>query len=375
MTITPSTSSRKLIEAKPVSIVDRLFPHYRNIAIASMLAVNLIYFLFGLARAFQHQPSSILSILSAAIVACFAVLVFQWIFYRLFAVLGGSDTSRSIVFLTIPALAIAIFSSYSANMVVSIFFPNPAVSSGLELLFIHYLLLAGWGAIYLALVQRALTRGAIEQARNLERLTRESEQRALRFQLNPHFVFNALNSVSSLVVDGENEKAEQLVDSLADYMRAVLKEENKDLVLLEEEVAQQLRYLEIERVRFPQRLLIETDISDEVLDWKIPSLIIQPLVENAIKHGVARSVEPVRIIISATPDAGRLKISVANDNPMESTGINNIASGTGTGLANIRERLATIYGPSAALINAKQEDGMAIASIVIPDETHIFGEY
>ena len=375
MTITPSTSTSELIEDKPVSIIDRLFPHHRNIAIVSMSAANLVYFLFGSARAFQHYPSSILLNLSAAIVACFAVLLFQWIFYRLFAVLGGSDPSRSIVFLTIPALAVAIFSSYSTTMVVSSVIPKPAVASDLDLLFIHYLLFAGWGAIYLALVQRAITRDAIIQARNLERLTRESEQRALRFQLNPHFVFNALNSVSSLVVDGENEKAEHLVDSLADYMRSVLDEENKDLVLLEEEIAQQLRYLEIERVRFPERLLIETDISDDVLDWKIPSLIIQPLVENAIKHGVSRSAKPVRIIISAAPDAGRLKISVANDNPMESAGMNNIASGTGTGLANIRERLATIYGPSAALINAKQEDGLVIASVVIPDETHIFGEY
>ena len=375
MTITPSTSSPELIADKPVSIVDRLFPHYRNIAIASMLAANLIYFLFGLAGAFQHQPSSVMPNLSAAIIACFTLFLFQWIFYRLFAVLGGSDTSRSIVFLTIPALAIAIFSSYSTGMVVDSINPKPLVAGDLELLFIHYLLFAGWGATYLALVQRAITRGVIVQARNLERLTRESEQRALRFQLNPHFVFNALNSVSSLVVDGENEKAEHLVDSLADYMRSVLNEDNKDLVQLEEEIAQQLRYLEIERVRFPERLLIETDISDDVLDWRIPSLIIQPLVENAIKHGVARSAEPVRIIISAAPDAGRLKISVANDNPMETTGFNNIASGTGTGLANIRERLAIIYGPSAALINAKQEDGMVIASIVIPDETHIFGEY
>ena len=150
----------------------------------------------------------------------------------------------------------------------------------------------------------------MEHSRQLERVNRESELRALRYQLNPHFVFNALNSVSSLIIEQENKQAEKLVDDLADYMRTVLTDGAQDMIPVEQEIAQQVRYLEIERVRFPERLQYSVDVDPAANGWSIPTLIIQPLIENAIKYGVSTTDRRVNIVISAKKVGDRLRISV-----------------------------------------------------------------
>ncbi|GAB5486850.1 MAG: hypothetical protein Pars2KO_04200 [Parasphingorhabdus sp.] len=229
---------------------------------------------------------------------------------------------------------------------------------------VPYLLILAWGCVYLALTQYEEMEDALRNSRKLQKITRKSEQRALRYQLNPHFIFNALNSVSSLVVDNKNEQAERLVDELADYMRVVLDDEGQDMVTVANEIAQQVRYLEIEKVRFPHRLSYETNIAEGAANWKIPALIIQPLVENAIKHGVSRSVERVVIIVEAVIEQDRLKISVSNTGRMKVA----TAKGDGTGLLNIAERLSVIYGPEATLVTGNNNDGMAVATIIIPND-------
>ncbi len=175
--------------------------------------------------------------------------------------------------------------------------------------------------------------------------------------------------MSSLIIEQKNTQAERLVDGLADYMRAVLSDDGENMVTVEQEIAQQVRYLEIEQVRFPKRLSFEVSIDDDVREWKIPALIVQPLIENAIKYGVARSTIPVEIQIHATKKDDRLRLRIVNNGRM----IDGVRedSGTGTGLANIRERLSALYGATAALVTANS-DGMATASLIIPDETLVF---
>nr|WP_254306030.1 histidine kinase [Sphingopyxis sp. BSNA05] len=211
-------------------------------------------------------------------------------------------------------------------------------------------------------------------SRQLERVNRASELRALRYQLNPHFVFNALNSVSSLIIDRQNEQAEKLVDDLADYMRAVLTGGAQDMITVEQEIAQQVRYLEIERMRFPQRLHYFVDIEPAANDWSIPALIIQPLIENAVKFGVSGADQPLNIIISVRIEGDRLRISVANDGRVEIPPAepSERTAGTGTGLTNIQSRLRALYGQNASLLLANSKDGMAIATIVLPDPSLIF---
>ncbi|MEP2990401.1 MAG: histidine kinase [Parasphingorhabdus sp.] len=286
-------------------------------------------------------------------------------------IFSGGEVFRSLVFLfTLPPLVLAFLLTQidQWKSAKPLFFPELfyGVSTliGATNILVPYLLLIAWGSIYLALTQNEEMKITIGNSQNLQNLTRKSEQRALRYQLNPHFIFNALNSVSSLVVDHKNEQAERLVDELADYMRVVLDDEGQEMVTVVNEIAQQARYLEIEKVRFPDRLYYETNIAEGVEKLRIPALIIQPLVENAVKHGVARSSSKVTITIEASIEKDRLKISVCNTGRMKVTKPDGDA--IGTGLVNIADRLKVIYGPTAALVVGNSDEAMAVATIIIP---------
>ena len=143
---------------------------------------------------------------------------------------------------------------------------------------------------------------------------------------------------------------------------------------MEQEFDQQVRYLEIERMRFPERLRYSVDIDPAASDWRIPALIIQPLIENAIKFGVSGTEDAINIIISAQIEGDRLRISVANDGRVKIPAgqTPGRAIGTGTGLSNIQNRLRALYGENASLLLANSKDGMAIATIVLPDPSLIF---
>ncbi len=353
------------------SWTQRVFPAHTGIAWRSILGVWTGYFVFAVIQARISQQSPLGSFVATYLSVAFISIIATWILYRMMSILGGRNIFHWITFFsTLPSfiLALALMQLNYWIGTKPLFFPElfPAAGGliGATNVLIPYLLLIIWGGIYLALAQNEEMESAVQNSQKLRKIARESEQRALRYQLNPHFIFNALNSVSSLVVDNKNEQAEKLVDELAYYMRAVLDDEGEEMVTVSNEIAQQIRYLEIEKVRFPDRMQYEMNIAEDVADWKIPALIIQPLIENAIKHGVARSTKKVRILIEALEEQNRLKISIRN------TGRMKIASDDiGKGLANISDRLKVLYGPSAALITRNSDDGMAVATVTIPDET------
>lgn len=365
----------------------RIFPVNVDLAMKSIFGVWTAYFVVNALRVILWgAPSHMHSLLDYTITAAISVTV-TWALYRLL-ILVGERTTQAVIILTIPTILLAVGIAYLTDLIAA--YPTPvlenisaqhdlpldqALSHLFDTAFVDYLILVGWGGIYLAMANSRRTQAALVHSRNLERATRQSEMRALRYQLNPHFVFNALNSVSSLIIDKKNGPAEHLVDGLADYMRSVLHDDDSDLdlVTVEREIAQQVRYLEIEQVRFPDRLKFEVQVDKDVRDWKIPALIIQPLVENAIKHGVAHSVKPVRIIITATRHGDLLKITIANDGRMQAG--NGKIEGTGTGLANITERLAGLYGPVAKLYAGNSQNGMVVATLLIPDERYMFRDY
>lgn len=363
----------------------RIFPINIDLAMKSIFGMWAAYFMVNALRAILWgAPDHSHSLVTYLVTAIISVTV-TWALYRCL-ILVGDRTARAVLILTIPTIFLALAIAYLTDLILA--YPTPvlehisakhnvpldqALSHFFDTAFVDYLILVCWGGIYLAMANSRKTQAALIHSRNLERVTRESEMRALRYQLNPHFVFNALNSVSSLIIDKKNGQAEHLVDGLADYMRTVLHDDEGDMITVEQEIAQQVRYLEIEQVRFPKRLSFEVHMDDDVREWKIPALIIQPLVENAIKHGVARSCKPVAITITALRDADRLKLVVANDGRMQ-TG-DGKADGTGTGLANIRERLVALYGPAAALFAGNDNDDKVMATIIIPDEEQIFRDY
>lgn len=361
--------------------LQRLFPVNRDIAMASMATIWSGYLLFATAFLFLAGSSISAMMLFDYLMFAGLALAATWVLYRATLAVGEGGVSAGIALLTLPAMALALLISLLGFQIIGDadlfpehfrFFADPSLGSAswpdlLVATFVHYLALAGWGGIYLAFSHARATQAEMARSRQLDRSTRESESRALRYQLNPHFVFNALNSVSSLIIDRKNSQAEQLVEDLADFMRVVLKEGSEQMIGLEQEIEQQVRYLQIEQVRFPERLTYDVKIDEDVRGWKIPALIIQPLIENAIKHGVACSSDAVRVRIIAECDGTRLKLTVVNNGQIQLDP--NMDQAAGTGLTNIRERLNAVYGHEAALITGNSADGMVVATIVMPDDS------
>jgi hypothetical protein len=191
---------------------------------------------------------------------------------------------------------------------------------------------------------------------------------ALRYQLNPHFLFNALNSISALIVTKRNEDAERMTDKLSSFLRTSLNSDPGELVPLEDELALTEEYLDIESVRFGERLDVSVDCAPGACNALVPSFLVQPLVENAIKHGVAPSRTPVKIDIQAEIEDGDLCIRVANSVTADNEaarGAKNVPSRTGVGLENVRRRLEAVYGGSATLTAGLDEAGF-VATICIP---------
>jgi signal transduction histidine kinase len=180
----------------------------------------------------------------------------------------------------------------------------------------------------------------------LQRRLSEAKLEALRMQLNPHFLFNALNALSALI-HSNPKAADAMVSNLSDLLRSVLEAGHQQLVPLRKELEYLDRYLEIEKVRFGERLAVEKRFDPAVLNLLVPPLILQPIVENAIKHGIEEKIAGGRMVIAAKESANKLHLVVTDDGP----GLNSSrkSTGTGIGLTNTRERLQELYGKDASM--------------------------
>jgi two-component system LytT family sensor kinase len=199
-----------------------------------------------------------------------------------------------------------------------------------------------------------------QQQTQLESMLKESELAMLKSQINPHFIFNSLNSIASLTITAPGQ-AREMVIKLSEFLRYSLGKENKQLNSLEEELANLLLYLEIEKVRFGDRLKVETDISEETKNLVLPNLILQPLIENAIKHGIYESLGDITIRVNASKKNGALRISMTNEFDPESIS----KQGKGIGLKNVRERLRVIYGVPK-LVFTEANDNLFTVRLDIP---------
>jgi hypothetical protein len=195
-------------------------------------------------------------------------------------------------------------------------------------------------------------------------MAQEAQLAALRYQLNPHFLFNALNSISSLIVTSRNHDAEQMTQRLCSFLRESISIDANEFIPLEDELSLTQEYLEVERVRFGARLDIAVACTDEAALALVPGFLVQPLVENAVKHGVARSNRHIEICIDARVEDTCLVVDVSNDLPPADAGKQSLR-GAGVGLANIRRRLQVIFADRATLI-AGQADGRFTATLRIP---------
>lgn len=196
----------------------------------------------------------------------------------------------------------------------------------------------------------------------LESLVKETELKMLRSQINPHFLFNSLNSISSLTIT-DPEKARDMVIKLSDFMRYALSKKDEQPVSLRSELENLNVYLDIEKVRFGDRLSTEEIIEERCLEVKMPVMLLQPLYENAIKHGVYESTESVMIRTKVSCNNGYLEIIISNNYDLTPTSV----KGTGTGLINVVRRLELVYGKKASIRTTK-ENGIYTVSLFIPAE-------
>ncbi|WP_108811251.1 histidine kinase [Sphingorhabdus sp. Alg231-15] len=229
----------------------------------------------------------------------------------------------------------------------------------------RFFFMISWASLYLTLSYASEVRTVERKAARFAQAAQDAELRSLRYQVNPHFLFNTLNSLSTLVMRSQPEEAEEMILNLSKFYRTSLSGDPLEDVALSEEVHLQNLYLDIEAVRFPKRLKTETHIPAELDDVLVPGLILQPLVENAIKHGVAHSKRPVTIAISASAEGDFLKLTVADDGETKSQ---NKASdqNNGIGLANVRDRLETRFGTQAKLQTHRPETGGFVAELTMP---------
>jgi two-component system LytT family sensor kinase len=217
------------------------------------------------------------------------------------------------------------------------------------------------GCVYAFTYFAELREREAQQARLSAQLA-EARLGALRMQLNPHFLFNSLNALAVLVRDQRTREASRMLELLGSVLRQVLHGEKRHEVTLAEELRFIEQYLAIEEVRFSDRLRIVWSIDAELRDALVPEFILQPLVENAIRHGIAKRSEAGTIELSATAIEGELILTVRDDGP----GFRDDHGSAGVGLANTRARLETLFGGAAGLELRGSESGGTIATVRIP---------
>lgn len=286
----------------------------------------------------------------------------------LFRLRSLSFTRKALLCFGLTAVTAPVFTAIDFFNYVLCQYPRPV---SLDPVYSGYMLiegasmLFGWACLFLALLYHFEVR---ERERRLAAIREEAlttQMRALHYQVNPHFLFNTLNSIAALIEEGAATRAERMVLSLSTFMRTTLSLDPMQDLPLASELALQEEYLEIERERFSDRLHFRIELPPEVGAALVPGLILQPLVENAIKHGVGATRGPVEIVIAAHRDGARLHVSVENDMPPDPDSLCP-PPGMGIGLRNVAERLQLRFQGDAQLSSGMPTPGRYRVSLELP---------
>jgi LytS/YehU family sensor histidine kinase len=226
------------------------------------------------------------------------------------------------------------------------------------------IVLIAWSALYFGIKHY----GTVEEQRSRlvasEATAREAQLQALRYQLQPHFLFNTLNAISSLVVSKQPERATEMISKLAGLLRTTLSFPEAHLVTLREELAVAEEYLSIEKVRFGARLVVSLSVASEAYEAQVPRFLLQPIVENSIRHGIARCPNGGEVAIRASASEGRLRIEIENDR--REGMIQSGEEGQGLGLANTRTRLEKLYGEQGSVAVSTAQNNRFLVLIQFP---------
>lgn len=272
----------------------------------------------------------------------------------------------------LPTALVLLGASYAMSLVNSMLGEWLGIALGLSRTFRWNELARGLDGCWLALISfcaihavavyyLSLQRAQLHLAQALAH-ARDAELRALRLQVNPHFLFNTLNAVSALVAARSNREANRMLASVSAFLRATLAHDGRHEHALAEELALTDAYLDIEKARLGERLQLRMKAGPDLLDAAVPWLVLQPLVENAIRHGIAPLATPGRLDIRIERDGARLLIEVANDGAGTAHG----DGGAGIGLANVVERLRHLYGEDQHLESGWRDDGRFHVRLTLP---------
>jgi two-component system LytT family sensor kinase len=251
---------------------------------------------------------------------------------------------------------------------------NKRIRAALDASVIWLFFFIAWSAFYLAGQAQAEALGAQRRVADAESAAQAAQVRALRYQVNPHFLFNTLNSLSSLVMTGRTDRAEAMLLALSTFFRSSLSLDPGADVSLAEEIDLQRLYLDIEMARFPDRLTVEIDVPPELEQARLPALLLQPIVENAIKYGVSKSRKTVLIRIEARQlEQHRMAVEITNR--LKHRGKEELPAatheGTGLGLTNVCQRLEARWGNRANCRYGPMSEGGYKVSLTMPVETNV----
>lgn len=228
--------------------------------------------------------------------------------------------------------------------------------------------IAAWSVLYFGIKYHRVFQEVNERALRSAAMAHEAQLKMLRYQLNPHFLFNTLNAISTLILERDTELANRMVTELSRFLRFSLDNDPLQKITLAEELEAINLYLGIEKVRFEDRLRLEQDIEASARQSLIPSLLLQPLVENAIKYGIARSETGGTLRIAARVFGGDLLVELRDDGPGCALEDGAIPGVEGVGLSNTRDRLETLYGDRHTLRLSRTEPHGLTINIRIPHE-------
>ena len=215
--------------------------------------------------------------------------------------------------------------------------------------FYHTFALLAWSALYVVIKREESLRRERERALRAEARAHEATLQALRFQIQPHFLFNTLNAVSTLVAEEKSAEASRMLSRLSEFLRHTLNGPSGDEVALADELEFARRYLDIEQVRFGDRLAVTFDVPPQLQRARVPTLLLQPLLENAMRHGVAPRIGASSVRVSARQERDVLRLTVIDEGVSAESG-SGAAPGNGVGLANTRARLEQLYGSRQSLV-------------------------
>jgi len=227
----------------------------------------------------------------------------------------------------------------------------------------YALTLVVWSLLYFGIKYWQKAQAQERFALESTALAQKAQLEALRYQINPHFLFNALNSIRASIEENPNG-AKQMITQLSEFLRYSLLNDDAKKVPLRDELAALENYLAIEKTRFENKLLVDFDINDRARDSKIPYLLLNPLVENAVKHGFQTSIKPLKIKISADLSDDDLCVEVTNTGTLN---MDTRSGETGIGLKNVRERIENLFGDNGSL-SMLEENGLVKVRLRIPHE-------